>query len=396
MKAYLFLTFATLLLHADVTDTNASTNSSSDNADRPSRLEAGYGSDEIFSETLPYMPDVSVKERVKIQGDLRLRSQTIHDNDGTESVFRYRARVGVTAAVTDNVQFEFMLATGDGDPVSTNQTAGNFFSGKGIVVDIADVYYGYGYHEFIRLGKMKLPFYRPDKNQMIWDNDLRPEGVFAKHKLFANIDITAGAFMVQAEKENGDSKPDQNAIGLYTFQVVQYLGDFRVGGGVYIYDQLEGESSELSYGGKDKRLAKGNTVDINGIYEHDYYLGELFAQYKVTDDLSLGLDGVYNAGAPTNNRAYNISAMYGSLKNNGDFKFGYYYRYTEKDAVFGMFSDSDFAGGQTDSKGSQLMGGYQIAKNMQLAFTYINATRKMSSLDSERFQRLHLDFKIKF
>ena len=395
MKAYLFLTFATLLLHADVTDTNISTNSLSDNADRPSRLEAGYGSDEIFSETLPYMPDVSVKERVKIQGDLRLRSQTIHDNDGTESIFRYRARVGVTAAVTDNVQFEFMLATGDGDPVSTNQTAGNFFSGKGIVVDIADVYYGYGYHEFIRLGKMKLPFYRPDKNQMIWDNDLRPEGAFAKHKLFANTDITAGAFMVQAEKENGDSKPDQNAIGLYTLQAVQYLGDFRVGGGVYIYDSLENADPLVSYGGKDNNLTKGNTLE-KGHYKYGYHLVELFAQYKVIDDLSLGIDGVYNTAAPTENRAYNISAMYGSLKNNGDFKFGYYYRYTEKDAVFGMFSDSDFAGGQTDSKGSQLMGGYQIAKNTQLAFTYINATREMSSINPERFQRLHLDFKIKF
>ena len=395
MKAYSFLFVATLSLYADSIDTNVSTNSTSDVKDRPSRLEAGYGSDEIFSETLPYMPDVSVKERVKIQGDLRLRSQTIKDTDGIESIFRYRARVGVTAAVTDNVQFEFMLATGNGDPVSTNQTAGNFFSGKDIVVDIADIYYGYGYHEFIRLGKMKLPFYRPDKNQMIWDNDLRPEGVFAKHKLFANTDITAGAFMVQAEKEDSDPTKRKDAIGLYTLQAVQYLGDFRVGGGVYIYDHLEGASSEISYAGKNKKLAKGNTVDANGIYKYDYHLAELFVQYKVTDDLSLGIDGVYNAGATKNNRAYNISAMYGSLKHNGDFKFGYYYRYTEKDAVFGMFSDSDFAGGETDSKGSQLMGGYQIAKNTQLAFTYINATQNMS-IDPERFQRLHVDFKIKF
>jgi len=395
MKAYLPFLFASLLLHAEVTDANTTANSSSDKEDRPSRLEAGYGSDEIFSETLPYMPDVSVKERVKVQGDLRLRSQTIKDTDGTESIFRYRARVGVTAAVTDNVQFEFMLATGDGDPVSTNQTAGNFFTGKGIVVDIADIYYGYGYHEFIRLGKMKLPFYRPDKNQMIWDNDLRPEGAFAKHKLFANTDITAGAFMVQAEKEDSDPTKSKDAIGLYTFQAVQYLGDFRVGGGVYVYDRLEGANPTVSYGGKDKTLTKGNSVDTAGNYKYDYYLGEVFAQYKITDDLSLGLDGVYNAGAPTDNRAYNISAMYGSLKNNGDFKFGYYYRYTEKDAVFGMFSDSDFAGGQTDSKGSQLMGGYQIAKNTQLAFTYIYSIQNMS-VNSEHFQRLHLDFKIKF
>ena len=143
---------------------------------------------------------------------------------------------------------------------------------------------------------------------MIWDNDLRLEGAFAKHKLFDNTDITAGAFMVQAEKEDSDPAKSRDAIGLYTVQAVQYLGDFRLGGGVYIYDSLKGQDPSVSYGSTTKALTKGNTLE-NGNYKYDYHLAELFAQYKVTDDLSLGIDGVYNAGAPTDNRAYNISAM---------------------------------------------------------------------------------------
>ena len=194
MKRLLFIGLVLMSTQLVASDEKLSLEEDLNESERPSRLEEGYGSDEMFSETLPYMPDISVKERVKLQGDLRLRSQTIKDVDGTESIFRYRARVGLTAAVTEAVQFEFMMATGDGDPVSTNQTAGSFFTGKGIVVDIVDVYYGFGYHEFIRVGKMKLPFYRPDKNQMIWDNDLRPEGAFAKYKLFATQILLRGHF----------------------------------------------------------------------------------------------------------------------------------------------------------------------------------------------------------
>lgn len=367
------------------------------NSDRPSRMEQGYGSDEMFSETLPYIPKVDNNENVKFVGDLRLRSQSIAtsapDKKGQENVLRYRARVGLNAVINESLQFELMLASGDGDPVSTNQSMGDSFVGKNLVLDVADAFYEYNYHSFIRAGKMKLPFYRTDKNQMIWDNDLRPEGFFIKHKLFENTDITLGAFMVR----NADETVDQDkAVGLYTVQVVQYFGDFRVGGSAFIYDSLQGESSKVAYNrGSERDLSKGNSVDAQGLYLYDYHLMELFVQYKIYKTLRMGVDGVYNVGASENNFAYNLSLMYGELKNNGDIKLGYYYRDTQKDAVLGMFSDSDFNGGRTNSKGHQLMGGYQLMKNTQAAFTYINGTIN-ESFGVEYYQRLHVDIKLKF
>lgn len=363
----------------------------------PSRLEAGYGSDEMLSETLPYIPNVSEKEKVKFVGDLRLRSQSIATNNpskkGQENVLRYRARVGLNAVINEQLQFEMMLASGDGDPVSTNQSMGDSFVGKNLVLDVADAFYEYDYHSFVRGGKMKLPFYRTDKNQMIWDNDLRPEGVFVKHKLFKDTDITAGAFMVRNANETVDK---DKGVGLYTLQAIEFVGDFRFGASLFIYDSLKGEDSNVSYNrGAARNLSKGNSVDANGHYLYDYHLAEAFIQYKINDDVRLGADGVYNMGAPKENLAYNISLMYGDLKKNGDIKFGYYYRYTEKDAVLGMFSDSDFNGGRTDSKGHQVMGGYQLMKNTQAAFTYINGTIN-ESFGIEYFQRLHIDIKLKF
>ena len=55
MKTYIFLLMLTVLVHASTVDSNVTTNNLSVEEERPSRLEAGYGSDEIFSETLPYM-----------------------------------------------------------------------------------------------------------------------------------------------------------------------------------------------------------------------------------------------------------------------------------------------------------------------------------------------------
>jgi len=389
-KTYILLvtTLATLI---------ADTNTGIQNQNRPSRLAEGYGTSELLSDNLPYMPDLKITEKIKFLGDIRLRSQTIDDKKGVNSKFRYRIRAGFEAAVNENTKIEFMLASGEGDPVSTNQDFGDSFAGANIVIDVADVYYEYDYHSFVRAGKLKLPFYRTHKNQMLWDNDLRPEGAFIKHKLFQNTDITAGTFVVRGEGQT----PTGDSVYLYTTQIIQHLEDFRVGASVNIYDSLQGESPYVKYNsgnysvGDGKNLSKGNSMDSNGNYLNNYYLAEVFAEYKITPSLALGLDYIHNFAIQEDNQAYNISLMYGKLKKDGDFRLGYYYRDTQKDAVLGAYSDSDFAGGYTDSKGHQLMAGYQIAKNTQFAITYINSVQN-ASRSKDSFQRLHIDLKFKF
>ena len=404
------------LLLTSILGADKNTTLNKQQVDRPSRLAEGYGTNQLLSDNLPYMPDMKIENSIKFVGDIRLRSQTIKDEESTQSKFRYRVRAGFQAKVNDNTKIEFMLATGEGDPVSTNQDFGNGFSGANVIIDIADIYYEYGYHSFIRAGKMKLPFYRVQKNQMLWDNDLRPEGIFTKYKLLQNTDITVGAFIVrgdaQTPKQNDTnttlSNPEGDSVYLYTTQVVQHLGYFRVGASANVYSSLKGESPYVMYNsgkyseggsandGQGKNLSKGNSLDANGNYLYDYYLAEVFAKYKITDSLAVGIDYIYNFAIKENNHAFNISLMYGKLKKNGDYKLGYYYRDTQKDAVLGAYSDSDFAGGYTDSKGHQLMAGYQLAKNTQLAVTYIYSTKYVSTPIPENFQCLHLDLKFKF
>jgi hypothetical protein len=384
-----------------------------DNDDRPSRLEEGYGSNELLSDNLPYLPTISLEERIKFMGDVRLRSQTIKKNGDKDHTSRYRVRLGFEAALVEDVKFEFMIATGEGDPVSTNQDFGQSYTKDNIILDVADIYYTYGYHSFLRAGKMKLPFYRTHKNQMIWDNDFRPVGLFTKYKLLENTDITAGTFLIRHENltdvrnspdtDQDYTKPikDGKAVYLYSLQAIHYVNDFRFGISAYVYDGLKGQSPYVKYKTGDnskfdgKNLSKGNSLDYYGNYLNDYHLLEAFSQYQITGNLAFGVDFVYNTAVSTDNFAYNLSAMYGKLKKNGDFKLGYYYRDTQKDAVFAAYSDSDFAGGYAGSKGHQFMAGYQLFKSVQLAATYIDAEVDKED-GQEDYTRLHLDLKFKF
>ena len=380
----LFTTLFLLLTQSYASDTNES--------ERPSRLEAGYGNSEILDDSMPYIPKIKEDENIQFLGDLRLRSQSIkRESEFDNSVdhkWRYRARFGLNAKIYENLKLEFMLASGNGDPVSTNQSLGGGFNGKSIVIDIADVYYGYSYHSFIRAGKMKQPIYRTHKNQLIFDGDLRPEGAFVKQKVFDNSDITLGAFVVANTKDTQDASGDE--IYLFTAQWIQYIADFRIMAGYYHYENLKGHQPIIN----DKNVTKGNTLDPNGDYLYHYYLAELAVQYD-WGDLSLGADVVYNVAVDDENLGYNLSVMYGSLKKQWDYKLGYFYRYIERDSVVGAFNDSDFIGGGTDGKGHQVMGGLQLVPNTQLAFTYINAVTSQVQ-DDERFQRLHLDIKFTF
>jgi len=48
----------------------------------------------------------------------------------------------------------------------------------------------------------------------------------------------------------------------------------------------------------------------------------------------------------------------------------YTYRYIERDAVIGVFTDYDFIGGSTDGKGHEANFGYQVTAKTKLEASY--------------------------
>ena len=121
-------------------------------------------------------------EKIKINGDMRYRYESIDDDrknvgDADEhNRSRLRARLGITAQVSDDVKAGFAIATGTsgGDPISSNSTFGSSNSDKGIVLDQGYIAWKFYENMTLTAGKTKVPYFKPGKSSLIFDGDLRP------------------------------------------------------------------------------------------------------------------------------------------------------------------------------------------------------------------------------
>ena len=110
-------------------------------------------------------------ENVKISGDLRYRHESIDEQSSGDwksgvNRNRLRARLGLDAKVNDEWDLGFRIATGGGDPVSTNQDLDKSFSEKDIWFDRVFFTWHPAAMEGFDLvgGKMPNPFYTVGHN----------------------------------------------------------------------------------------------------------------------------------------------------------------------------------------------------------------------------------------
>ena len=361
------------------------------------------------------LPD-SIKwvENMKISGDLRYRYEGIDswskgkwsskgESDSIERN-RLRARVGIYDKINDEVDVGFRLGSGsNGDPVSTNQTEGDAFSKKPIWLDQA--YFDWhpkaitGF-DFIG-GKMPKPFYRVGDNQLIWDDDLNPEGLAVKYEMPLSDSLKAyingGGFWVG----NPDNPDTAVAASTSLWGIQGYLKNtfenksYLLGGmSYYTYGHIEDEPNVSSTWGKNSFF--GNTSS-GGTYKYGYDIVEGFAEYgtKIADyPVAVYGDVAYNTDAPGSiNNAWLIGTTFNKAKDPGSWQLGYNYREVQSDAVVGQFNDSDFNGGGTNARGHWFNFTYQLAKNFQTGLSYFideNITT------NDKYRRLQADLVFKF
>lgn len=330
-------------------------------------------------------------DRIKFKGDVRLRHESIdEEGEAGRDRQRFRMRFGASAKVADDITFVLQLATGGDDPVSTNQTFDGGFSTKDIGIDRAYVDWKANDYLNVYAGKMKNPLFQTGKVPLVWDGDLNPEGVAAAYKngaFFAN----AGWFTVEERSSDDESM-------LYA---VQLGGKFAIGetatltAGVGYFGYSDTIGFEPFYNGR----AKGNSVDIDGNYIHEYKNTELFAQFdtEVGDlPLSIYAQWVQNGEVDIEDTATAFGTKIGSAKSKGDWEASWTYMDIEADAVIGTFSDSDFGGGGTDASGHVLKGKYAVSKRVSVGGTYfINDVDHFQGTEHD-YDRLQLDVEFKF
>jgi hypothetical protein len=321
--------------------------------------------------------------------DLRIR----HDSQWFDSEIpkpdrhreRIRGRFGFTYEVNEQTKLGFQLATGHTDQITTNQTLGDVFETKSIMLDLA-----YVRHEFFdkRLiayaGKFKNPF--NPHTWIVFDPDLRFEGIAVQiHQGIGNnpeIFLNAGAFPLD---ELGGDSTDPWLVGVQGGLEFRKKDIFEWTVALAHYNYLNPELvTENNYSGNTENSFKlYNPTTTFSLYMLPFYMG-------------LTGDYVINIGTDKNNKGYLLGTRLGhkKIKEPIDWQVFATYSRLEGDATYDEFSDSDFHSGGTNNKGWTL--GYRLGlgRGWEHDIKYfITEGVKGKRSDEDRVQ---IDFKYKF
>ena len=341
------------------------------------------------SETLP-----AWIRKMDIGGDLRLRYEYRDLNEGkgagTYNLARFRYRLHVADRLMDNLKVVFGLASSSGDPRSQNVTFGTgrgshggSFAGEPIAIDLAYVQYAPLKTLTLLGGKFSNPIWTP--SQLIWDTDIKTEGVGA------NLNISAAPglkFFVNTDFFTLETHANKTPF-LFAFQPgvnweIAPGAHVKLAGTYYNFSDLKGSTPGYS--------PKTNTYESGGGLKYDYNLLALGAEAGL-DNLAdiLPYAGVYgeyvhNPDPSTGNNGYLVGIKFGDkgIKKAGQWKVSYDYRREGRDAVPDILPESDFFNGYTDVYGHKLTLTYGLAKNIYTALGWFNGRSADTGVTSNK------------
>lgn len=308
--------------------------------------------------------------------------------------FRYRARLGIKAQLSDQVFMGITLASGSDDgAVSTNETLGDYFNKDDIWIDKAYLRYEPISGVAVVGGRMPNPFYSTD---MVWDTDINPEGValdlkrtFGPASVFAvaaylplqereldSRDRYLVAGQVGARYALADSVSVTGAAAYYNFQNIKSRKNPAQGSQIYDYTApaalAKGNSIfNMRTDGKTTLAGLASDFDVLNITAAAEYTGFENLAVRLTGDFAKNL--AYDrreiellqaeASVPSGDTAWQARVDFGTTSSGrrGDWMVSAAYKRIETDAVLDIFTDSDFALGGTDVEGYILEGEYAVA-----------------------------------
>lgn len=344
-------------------------------------------------------------EKIQIKGDFRLRYQYQDKdlNDGTtfkRNRGRYRYRLYVKYPILDNLNVGFSLASGTGDPRSTNQTFTNSFEVPRI--NLYTAYVQYKPIEQVKIigGQFKNPVYFASKQDLTWDTDVRPQGIAAPIKGYfipkkGYWFVTPAWYILnefKAKEETASMGILQAGIG---WDVTDHFW-FKFAPGYFHNWNVKGNDFDWS--------SNSNTRNADGdlIYEYNSFtLDGEFGWQKLPGYIKLvNLFGQFiSSDADSDNIGWLAGIRFGrQLKKLWDWQFRYSYRQLEKDAWLDFLPDSDFYGGKTNAEGHEVRFNLALNKHVVFAIDYYN-TRKIDYAPGETSEPenlLQVDMNFKF
>jgi hypothetical protein len=101
-----------------------------------------------------------------------------------------------------------------------------------------------------------------------------------------------------------------------------------------------------------------------------------------------------NLAVDEESTAFMAGLSVGEAKGKLGWRVWYNYRVVQRDAVFGMFSDSDFGGGGTGTFGHLAGADFSVNPNLCFGLTLFLST--IDDTDQTAYNRIQLDMNVKF
>jgi hypothetical protein len=288
-------------------------------------------------------------DEIDFKADLRLRYEAffvdeLSHNDQRHR-FRLRVRPGIYTDVTDWMNVGFQLRSGDPlDPVSDNQSTDGGFAMKQIAISEAFA----GFHPAgwldVTVGKFD-PGKKWVVTDMQWDDDVTVEGAMEELS-FGPLKTDLYQFLLEESKSGRDSY----LLGgqLYAKLGSDSAGVFSVGAGFdsWVRPQL---LVNLTLDGDLRGNKVTNLTDDEDRLYSDFDIFTGFAKWTWSRSerwpVKVHLAGYYNSGAAgpgeDYNRGFFARLQVGDYKEKYQPMFRYTRYYSEPDAIFYVFSQSD-------------------------------------------------------
>ncbi len=331
-------------------------------------------------------------ERITITGDFRYRHESIFREQTKDRIrHRLRLRAGLKAIVNPKMDAVLRVASGTGEPVSTNQDLGGGDGQKQIWIDRAFMNYHPRSYLQVNAGKSPIPFETTD---LIWDPDLNLEGINLKlgdGKWGAGVSAAVAGYWIS----ESSSRDDQGLLMAQLGKKIN-LSEHRSMSLSAAYSDYQNLMNGPVVGS-----ARGNTVISNGtasFYVHDYNLWQTELRVKQTDGsraYSIICEYVHNSAIKDN--GFLAGFAIGAPKVKLPWEVSYSFRSLKRDANLGEFSDSDFAGGGSNANGHKFSLGLTPMKSTSCRATFFhNRLDPFSGGNNLLYQRLMLDAEVSF
>jgi len=340
-------------------------------------------------------------DRIDFRGDLRLRHEAFYQDgisdDDQRQRDRVRYRAGVYTDVTRWMEVGFQLRSGDPlDPVSDNQSVDGGFSMKPVA--ISEVFAAFDPTNWLDLTFGKFdPGKKWVVTDMQWDDDVTVEGAMEE---FSVGPFKANLYQYTLEEVKGGADAYTFGGQLFAKFGSDSIGTFTVGAGYddWVRPQLV---ADLTLDGKLRGNKVTNLLNDDDQLISDFQIANAFVNWSYTRNerwpIRFYLFGYRNTGARGLGEDYDTGyfarIQVGDYKRKGQFMFRFSRYYSEPDAMFYVFAQSDtLRASDVDGYRFDIRMGFVKKSYFNLTWYHTDAVLA----DVPTMDRLQMDYIIRF